>query len=78
MVGSGDKKYLVADFKGFSPVGYFPSFTVNGDASMGESFGRHMRDYSKPVRKKNKLLYRHQKLRNISFVGLRAHRRRPE
>ncbi len=52
MVGSGDKKYLVADFKGFSPVGYFPSFTVNGDASMGESFGRHMRDYSKPVRKK--------------------------
>ena len=52
MVGSDDKKYLVSDFKGFSPVGYFPSFTVNGDASMGESFGRHMRDYSKTVRKK--------------------------
>ena len=50
MVGSDEKKYLVSDFKGFSPVGYFPSFTVNGNANVGESFGRHMRDYSKPVR----------------------------
>ena len=49
LAGPSNKKYFVSDFKGFSPVGYFPSFTVNGDAKTGESFGRHMRDYSKPV-----------------------------
>ena len=40
----------MSDFKGFSPVGYYPSFTVGGDAKLGEQFGKIMRNYEKPVR----------------------------
>ena len=31
-------------------VGYYPSFTVGGDAKLGEQFGSIMRNYKKPVR----------------------------
>ena len=46
---AGDNKTFVSDFKGFSPMGYYPSFTVGGDAKLGEEFGRIMRNYEKPV-----------------------------
>tara|TARA_B100000963_G_C22113810_1_gene446026 strand:- start:29 stop:331 length:303 start_codon:yes stop_codon:yes gene_type:complete len=50
LAGSANARKFVSDFKGFSPVGYYPSFTVGGDAKLGEQFGSIMRNYKKPVR----------------------------
>lgn len=49
LAGPSNKKYFVADMKGPSPVGYFPSFTVDGSPDLGEDFGRHMREYETPL-----------------------------
>ena len=49
LAGPSNKKYFVADMKGPSPVGYFPSFTVDGSPELGEDFGRHMREYETPL-----------------------------
>lgn len=50
LAGAGNKKYFVADMRGPSPVGYFPSFTVDGNPELGEDFGRHMREYETPLK----------------------------
>ena len=50
LAGTANAKTFVTDMKGFSPVGYYPSFTVGGDAKLGAEFGEIMRNYEKPVR----------------------------
>lgn len=49
LAGPENARTFVSDRKGFSPVGYYPSFTVGGDPKLGEEFGKIMRDYEKPV-----------------------------
>ena len=52
LAGSSNKKTFVTDKKGFSPVGYYPSFTVAGNAELGKEFGRIMRNYEKPLQER--------------------------
>jgi len=46
--GGDNKRYFIKDSRGPSPVGYFPSFTVNGSVELGKDFAKHMRNYEVP------------------------------